>query len=962
MRTLLTGGILAGMALGAAGGVRMDYYRGVYSRDPAEVKALFDQRVRPDWTGVCKTSWTVSPWRSSEDPKLGHQNGPMERCAGAVMRGWLVPKIDGDYSLITILRTTGMRLFLSPDASFEHLKEVPLVQGKLFGDMKVEQKKHGKAGEMAHNNYPAAYNPKPIPLKKGRKYAFRLFGTAGDECEVVRFEWAYAYDSKDKDKDLDDDEALETEDDDLGMSMNRKMTAVREAIPDKCLIPEDEGEWAPDMEFAVTPVSPEGDEPDELSRENLSVNLTAMRDYLAFARDAKASVTPAPARTVPYARLPGGPKTNLSFTVKEEGDYRVWLRYKYRKGYNVYLHLRAYPEGDANVTAFTQLYGRGRECFSKADVGDWPVPLVKDVLEDSETGYRWEASYKMVHLKPGTYRTEVDTGWYTPLRCSTDVNGIVLDGDPMREPGEKDVIKKPEYGTHELSDDARAHAALLGDAALFERWRTAFLKRLEAPHYGEYDIGYLASRVVFDPDLNAVGKPCELRALKRSDAMGFHGGAGVDANKVGDGPIGFWRCADPWGIVHRFTPPAASSRNFSPKKEKLTPFGKRNWVFEPLDARELNRAEYAMDVMSGEVRSELLLIRNNTDKPIVIAPVVKGDVKAGCRVVTYALSGTGFWTPKMLFTRKEVVLTPHANTGLWLTIDCRGAKEGAHAVSLAFADKTVTWNLAVKGALDEKKPIYVSGWCRPLYRESCWEAFRDIGINVMKPCLDCDKAKMKKYGIEFFATLHWEQTEESLRAAVATARKRGLEPGDYVFGCGDEASDPEEIKRIGERCELVRKAGCRSWVNGGSAPTEENCEEVFRKFLDNVDVFCPFWMQLQGRMTNDTLSARAYNSAGKCRIVYSTPSYPDNDDQVDVSDAYIWLSEFAREHGRDGFAPHNFRSYGPEEDAYLLHGIATYLPGDHGKTILTRNIEALREGVRRWRVKDAREKLFSPQE
>ena len=141
-----------------------------------------------------------------------------------------------------------------------------------------------------------------------------------------------------------------------------------------------------------------------------------------------------------------------------------------------------------------------------------------------------------------------------------------------------------------------------------------------------------------------------------------------------------------------------------------------------------------------------------------------------------------------------------------------------------------------------------------------------------------------------------------------------------------------------------------------SSPSAQanNYEPDFKNLLPKLGAFCPYWRSLVA--CKDDEPGRAYKSAGKLRLVYATPSYEDNDDGVDVSNQYIGLAKIACEQGRNGFGPHPLRTAQPEEEAYDLHPIATFFPGDHGGTILSRNMEALREGARRLRVTRAKGK------
>ena len=91
----------------------------------------------------------------------------------------------------------------------------------------------------------------------------------------------------------------------------------------------------------------------------------------------------------------------------------------------------------------------------------------------------------------------------------------------------------------------------------------------------------------------------------------------------------------------------------------------------------------------------------------------------------------------------------------------------------------------------------------------------------------------------------------------------------------------------------------------------------------------------------------------KIRLVYDTIDKGNADDGLSTPHAYLALAELASKTGRTGFAPHYMGMNAQAEDAYLLQNICTYYPGTGNTTILTRNMEALREGARRWRVAEA---------
>ncbi len=930
--------------------VRIDLYRNLYSLDLNEVQALFEARVRPDASYVRPTPVLVAPWaRSSNERATYTITDLMSAC---VIRGWVKPKVDGDYTFILPQNGAQTRLFISEDDDPAHLKHLPVKVDNGFDDLKL------KPGQHVDDHWKrivvtSAYNKTPLKLKKGKRYAFRFYGVAGYGGETPALEWAVSYNKADVSLDIDDDAALEFQaspDDDDGMAdVDIKVRAVREAIPADCLVAEPEGEWADPPVFTPTSVSNGGDEPEGLDRGLLRENLFAQRDFLAWSSTNSNTDSQLPtSKEVPFFRYAVRGKPDFFILdVPEDGDYRMWVRWRMNPGYNPHIHLLMTSEDDPEADlVLDQVFARGTIIRPSFNVL-YPAPFA-GILPVTKTGCYWEPSHRLLHLKAGRYRCRYDGGWGVTGKTTVNLGGVILDADPLREPPNDDTVTENASGRHELCAESAALVAALADTAKWEAWRLDFIRRLEAPLYHDYNLGYLASRALFDPDLNAIGTPAELAAIRRSDNLGRNCGEPlIDTNLVGDAEIGFWRSPDPWGAFSRHTPPAVGKGNGDFYKYWRPKF---DWT--AIDPSEINRAEHDMDVRVGEVRTELVMVRNNTDKPIALEPRIEAPgLKATCRLVTYILPTMGVWSPKALLRRDQVVAPPHQNTGLWVTLDCRGAKEGAYKTTLSFGGRTVTWNVAVKGTIEDIPAPDIFPWSGPWPRTSCWEAFQDIGIDIIR-YMPVTQAKLRKYGIKVMGGVPYNRedtTADDIRAAIEREAKRGLAPSDFFFGTVDEP-DASGIPWVIGRCDLVHSVAPDGniFLNYSAYPQPDDYP-VYRELFKKIDILCPYKTTLKPGSADPF--QQEWQAAGKIRLVYDTIDKGNADDGLATPHAYLALAELASKTGRTGFAPHYMGMNSQAEDAYLVQGgVCTYYPGTGNTTILTRNMEALREGARRWRV------------
>ena len=305
--------------------------------------------------------------------------------------------------------------------------------------------------------------------------------------------------------------------------------------------------------------------------------------------------------------------------------------------------------------------------------------------------------------------------------------------------------------------------------------------------------------------------------------------------------------------------------------------------------------------MSGEVKSLMLLVRNNTDEARVIEPVVESKLPAMVRLVAYTVTGAGFWSPQILLKRQKVVCPPHQNTALWLTVDCREAAEGEFPVTLRFADRAVVWRVKVEGSISAAPTPITYGWSRPYARKSCWETYRDYGINAISYML-VSRRVMDEYGIKLLVGIPHGNIgpnaagSNEVRRVIERAERLGQRPEEYCWYLIDEphtahipqwTAMAQTIKGVDERQQI--------WCNLGDGVVRPEHGDLYFKMMEYWDVACP--------------------------------------------------------EGRDGFANFTLMSGAPYDDLYIDNedlAVSIY-PGANGRTLSTRNLEAWREGVQRWR-------------
>lgn len=424
-----------------------------------------------------------------------------------------------------------------------------------------------------------------------------------------------------------------------------------------------------------------------------------------------------------------------------------------------------------------------------------------------------------------------------------------------------------------------------------------------------------------------------------------------DGQKVGTGATGFWFSKDPWAGFTRYSAPGSFYYyQYAPVR----------WEYLP--ESDINKTDFSFEVMNGEVSSQLFMLRNNTDKPITFTPELKtGNIPSSVRVVSSTLAGGGFWSPMLLMKRSTVTAPPQQNTGLWLTFDCRNIKEGVYTGTFDAAGNKISLKITVKGSLKGAPVPYMFPYTSPYPRQSCWDAFRDLGINMIEFC-NITKADMKEYGILNQVGIRaGADSEENIRKGIGMAEKLGLAPGDYCWYLIDEPGASKYPQWLA-MAKNIRKVDPNQliWCNLGGWAPEKKSLPLLLEMMDYWDVSCPYHIQFGVNAKDKEYDAyvEKLNRVGKIRLLYETPDIGDTEKLLWAPKAIIEVGERAMKNNRNGWAFFSLRYGPPYDDIYINnrdYAVSIY-PGSNGATIHTRNSEAIRESIQRWKKAKLEEK------
>lgn len=362
----------------------------------------------------------------------------------------------------------------------------------------------------------------------------------------------------------------------------------------------------------------------------------------------------------------------------------------------------------------------------------------------------------------------------------------------------------------------------------------------------------------------------------------------------------------------------------------------------------------ALQAGTGEVISALLHVANPSAQPVTVTPRLAGSAAHALswRVVAYVLSKPFGWQPLPLLRRPQVTVPPLCTASLWLTADARQLPAGEHEALLDIGTQSIKVKLSIEPLDVARQDVpLVGGWTQPYAFPDAWRTFADVGINVIHGAM-IPKAEMDELGIRLLnVTLGTPADAERVRHVVRTTQAMGLSYNDWSWEVFDEPSDKSAAKwAAGAQAVRAADPRVRIWCNPGDMNVSHT--EAVRTMAPYVDVFCPFINHF-ARWPDDE-HAKLVAGTGRIKLFYTTPCASEKAPHAPLD--MLHLGRQARRLERDGwdfFCLKNYYEYcnTPWDDLWAYHrdqAVSIY-PGAGRRVLSTRNLEALREAVRRWR-------------
>ena len=359
------------------------------------------------------------------------------------------------------------------------------------------------------------------------------------------------------------------------------------------------------------------------------------------------------------------------------------------------------------------------------------------------------------------------------------------------------------------------------------------------------------------------------------------------------------------------------------------------------------------DLLPGEVASGLIHCTNSTRRAQSLTPRITGPGAAmfRWRLVAHVLSKAYGWQAMPLLDRREVTVPPLCTASIWITCDSRVLSTARRAV-LRLGETEIVLRPhsgEFRGACPP--PPLVGGWCAPYATPASWRLFADIGINVIHGKM-LPKEEMKTLGIRLFnVTLGTPPNADRVARVVAATRAMGLDYGDWSWEIFDEPGDKSSA-RWAAAAQQVKSfdRAVRIWCNPGDAAVCKTA--ALRQMAPYVDVFCPYINHFSTRLGKEhrDLVLRT----GSVKLFYTTPCFAEKAPHAPLD--LLRMAESALEYKRDGwdmFSLNNSYEYcnTPWDDveAYNPAQAVSIYPGAWKRAISTRNLEAVREAIQRWR-------------
>jgi hypothetical protein len=379
----------------------------------------------------------------------------------------------------------------------------------------------------------------------------------------------------------------------------------------------------------------------------------------------------------------------------------------------------------------------------------------------------------------------------------------------------------------------------------------------------------------------------------------------------------------------------------------------------PLPQASVDPEQIKLEIQPGEVASCLLLLRNNTLNMHNITPVITGNVKSNVnwRVVAYVLSTKYDWQPQPLLFRSSINVPPKRNTALWLTIDGRKLSPGEKSFVLKLGKKRIKFAVTIKGKNLAGAPTpFVGGWSAPFCKESAWEMYSDIGLNVIHRVV-IPKIEMEKLNIRLFNLIpasYKNISPESVKKVINAMQSYNLSYKDWTWEIFDEPGDKSVARWVDAAKKLNEiNPEIQRWCNPGEI--QSSSAKTNLKMMPYINVYCPYFNHFAflGAKVPGYLDKLA--KTGRIKLLYTTPCLHEKAPHAPWG--MFGLAEAALKYNRDGwnfFSLLNYYgsySHSPWDDVnapFPDQSVSIY-PGAYGQTISTRNLEAVRGAIQMWK-------------
>ena len=195
------------------------------------------------------------------------------------------------------------------------------------------------------------------------------------------------------------------------------------------------------------------------------------------------------------------------------------------------------------------------------------------------------------------------------------------------------------------------------------------------------------------------------------------------------------------------------------------------------------------------------------------------------------------------------------------------------------------------------------------------------------------------------------RTRREVRRVIEQAERLGQRPEEYCWYLIDEPHT-SQISRWIAMAQTIKGVDERQqiWCNLGERIVRPEDGDLYFKMMEYWDVACPFLWQFT-REKRFPLYHQKLHETGRIKLIYHTLDIGADEKRPQACWDILGLADAAIREGRDGFANYTLSNGTPYDDLYMDNedNAVSIYPGAWGRTLSTRNLEAWREGVQRWR-------------